>query len=118
MNKKEYLERVQKCEIDVKKVEEIQKIYETEFLDNFKRIISMSEETIFLNEDRRVLSFAEIVDAETDLHIAFKDKGIIPIVDCGENDFIVYHFNDDFWSIFNIIDESVFKKKDVLSELL
>lgn len=45
------------------------------------------------------------------MHIAFKDKGIIPLVDCGENDFIVYHFKAKIWSKFNIIDETVFQKK-------
>lgn len=118
MNKIEYLERVQDCEIDVKKVEKIQEVYKTELPDDLKRIISTSEETIFLDEEGRILSFSEIVDAETDLHVDFKNKGIIPIVDCGENDFIVYHFNDDFWSRFNIIDETVFKKKDSLVEVL
>ena len=45
------------------------------------------------------------------------DTEKIPLIDCGENDFIVYHFVDKIWSKFNIIDETVFKKNS-LKELL
>ena len=55
---------------------------------------------------------------KNDLHVSFRDKEIIPLIDCGENDFIVYHFMDKIWSKFNIIDETVFKKKNSLEELL
>ena len=75
-------------------------------------------ESVFLDGGVRILSFDEIVAAKKDLHIEFKAKGMIPIVDCGENDFIVYHFNDNIWSKFNIVDESVFKKKKSIEELL
>ena len=43
---------------------------------------------------------------------------MIPLADCGENDFIVYHFTDGSWSKFNIIDETEFKKRNALDEIL
>ena len=39
-------------------------------------------------------------------------------MDCGENDFIVYHFKENYWSKFNIIDEVEFGKKETLREVL
>lgn len=43
---------------------------------------------------------------------------MIPVIDCGENDFIVYHTAEGNWSKFNIIEECVFKKRATLGELL
>ncbi len=51
---------------------------------------------------------------KNDLHVSFKDKEIIPLIDCGENDFIVYHFMDKIWSKFNIIDETVLRRRTAL----
>ena len=65
-----------------------------------------------------ILSYAEIVDAEKQLHVAFKDKGMIPLIDCGENDFIVYHFEKEIWSKFNIVDETVFAKRNSVEDIL
>ena len=80
--------------------------------------ISGSNKTVFLDDNIRILSFDEIINAEKELHVDFKSNQIIPLVDCGENDFIVYHFFDKIWSKFNIVDETVFKKKNSLQELL
>ncbi len=58
------------------------------------------------------------MDAEKDLHVAFKSKGIIPFADCGENDFVVYESNKGKWAKFNIIDETMFKEKADIRELI
>ena len=118
MIKKEYLEHLSKKRIESKKVTKVQEIYGAEFPEIVNKIISNSNESIFFDDGCRMLSFDEIVDAENDLHVDFKEKGIIPLVDCGENDFVVYHFKDAIWSKFNIIDETVFKKKNCIDELL
>ena len=118
MDKKEYLEWIKRVKIDWEKVEKINGLYGVEMPMIIKQIISESGKSIFFDDGVRILSFEEIVAAEKDLHIEFKAKGMIPIVDCGENDFIVYHFNDNIWSKFNIVDESVFKKKKSIEELL
>lgn len=118
MTRSEYISALEGLKIDSSKVSKLEKNYETSFSDVVKKIISNADETIFFDEAFRVLSFDEVEDAEKDLHVDFKNKGIIPLLDCGENDFIVYHFKDDIWSKFNIIDETVFKKKKSLAELL
>lgn len=118
MNKEEYLDYIKTQKIDSSKVSKIQRLYNAILPEILKKIISASKETVFFDDGSRILSFDEIMDAEADLHVEFKSKGIIPFADCGENDFIVYHFNDNIWSKFNIIDESVFKKKDSLKDLL
>lgn len=118
MTKKEYIESLAGMEIDDVKAKKIEKIYGATLPDSVKKIISSVDNTIFFDDDYRMLSLSEIEDAEKDLHVEFRKKSIIPLVDCGENDFIVYHFNDKFWSKFNIIDETVFKKRNTIEELL
>lgn len=118
MNRADYIKELEKFTVDTKKVEIIEKKYNTSLSEVVKKIVSNSEESVFFDDDYRILSFAEIEDAESDLHVNFAEKGIIPIADCGENDFIVYHYNDDFWSKFNIIDDTVFKKQKSLEDFL
>ena len=118
MEVKEYLNQLDKTGIDNEKVEKIQKIYNAKVPEIIKKIISGASETIFLDNDYRVLSVDEIGDAKEHLHIDFKIKSIIPVIDCGENDFIVYHFKEDYWSKFNIIDEVEFGKKESFKEIL
>lgn len=118
MTKKEYLENIFNATIDNSKVDKIESVYGKNLPDLLKKIISNCEEAVFFDDNVRVLSYMEIIDAESDLHVQFSTKGLIPIVDCGENDFIVYHINDNIWSKFNIVDETVFKKKESLEDLL
>ncbi len=117
MTVKEYLEQLSAFEINRKKVSKIEKAYTAELPELVQKMISNCEKPVFLGE-YRVLSFAEIFDAEDDLGIAFADKGIIPLVDCGDNDFIVYNFQTAKWSLFNIVDECAFKVKATIQELM
>ncbi len=118
MTNKEYLKQISQKEVDSDKVKRVASIYGNDMPEMLQKIISNSEETIFLDDGIRILSFGEIVDAENDLHVEFSAKGMIPMADCGDNDFIVYHRDEKIWSKFNIIDETVFKKKNELDELL
>ena len=118
MTNNEYLKKLLTFKIDDKKVRIINSVYGTELPDIIQRMISGSNKTVFLDDNIRILSFDEIINAEKELHVDFKSNQIIPLVDCGENDFIVYHFFDKIWSKFDIVDETVFKKKNSLQELL
>lgn len=118
MTGKEYLSSLAGTELDKEKTDKVASIYADDLPEIILKIVSNAQESIFLDDGGRVLSYDEIADAEKDLHIAFKERGIIPLVDCGENDFIVYHFEDGIWSKLNIVDETVFKKKNSLEEFL
>ena len=52
------------------------------------------------------------------LHVEFKKKGLLPVADCRENDFILYDFINGMWAKFNIVDEIIFKERLSLEELL
>ena len=117
MTAKEYFESITKKEIDLGKVEKIQNIYNKVLPEEVQRIVSNAESSIFL-DDVRILSYKEILNAEYDLYVDFKTKQMIPLADCGDNDFVVYHFDTHEWSKFNIIDEVTFKKRKTLAEVL
>lgn len=118
MTAKEYLGSLESLKLEKEKVDRIESLYADNLPEIIQKIVSNSREAVFFDDDSRVLSYDEIVDAEKDLHVSFKDKGILPLVDCGDNDFIVYHFADKTWSKFNITDETIFRKKNSLEELL
>ena len=118
MTGKEYLSSLANVTYDKDKIDVIESLYTKDLTEIILKMISNADEPIFLDDDSRILSYSEIVDAEKDLHVKFKEKGIIPLVDCGDNDFIVYQFNNRKFSKFNIVDETIFKEKQSIEEIL
>lgn len=119
MTIKEYLDKIKDLKIDEIKVNLIEKKYSDDLPKNVKRLISNCDKTIFFDSDDilRLLSFPEIMNAEKDLHVGFNSRSIIPLFDCGDNDFIVYNYKEANWAKFNIVDEVVFKTKCNLEEM-
>lgn len=113
----EFVEKLEGFDIDKQKTSKVEKIYGSELPEIVSKIISVTTTPIFFDE-YRVLSFDEICEADDELNVNFLDKKIIPLIDCGNNDFIVFHCKSKEWSKFNIIDECVFKKRKSLNELL
>jgi hypothetical protein len=118
MTKMECVRQIYEGKIDKDKVQRIEKVYGAELPELIQKILSNCDESVFFDDGDRILSYQEVIDAKEDLHIDFARKEIVPIVDCGENDFIVYHFKEKKWSKFNIVDEIFFKERDTLEELL
>lgn len=117
MTNSEFLKKLGEYESDKKKVSKLEKIYGYKIPEIIGRIVSFASKPIFL-EGYRILSFGEVCEADDGLNVKFSEKKIIPLIDCGDNDFIVYHCKVGEWSKFNIIDECAFKKKSSLDELL
>lgn len=118
MTKKEYFQNLANVKIDKSKTKKVEALYGTDIPEIVEKIVSCADETVFFDDGSRILSINEICDAEKDLHVNFIEKKVIPLADCGENDFIIYHLEGKYWAKFNIIDEIVFKKKNTLAELL
>lgn len=118
MDGKQYIEMISKKAEDAAKIKKIEETYKTSIPGILRKIVSNCDETVFLDDEKRVLSFDEIIDAERDLHTEFIKKGLLPVVDNGENDFTVFRFSQKNWSKYNIIDEVEFKVKDTIEELL
>lgn len=118
MIKSEYLQRIEACTINEQAVGRVEAVYAATLPDIVKKMISCSMESIFFDDGTRTMSLSEIIDAESDLHVSFKEMGLVPLVDCLDNNFIVYMFKKNQWSKFNIVDETLYSNKNSLNELL
>ena len=118
MTRKEYFDRLESVAVDKEKVGIVNELYGTELPEILQKIVSTADEPGFLGDGLRILSFDEVINAESYLHVDFKGKKVIPVADCGENDFVVYHFDDSTWSKFNITDEIVFKIRTSITDLV
>ena len=116
MNVNEYLTGLLRIEVDAGKISAIENIYGKIKSEYVVKIISGSAEAAFLANGSvlRVLSFEEIKDAGAD----FSSRHLLPLFDCGDNDFIVYHVLTDDWSKFNATERVIFKRKQLLTDLL
>lgn len=116
MTGKELLVQVNNQSVNEAAIKEVETKYGIQLPVFVQRIISYSQESIFLENDWRILSLNEILDASEDLHADFAGLKILPLIDTGDNDFIVYRFENATWAKFNIIDECFFKNKNCLDD--
>lgn len=117
MTRREYLAKLENVSINDDVVRCVEAVYGYALPTVVKQMLSFSKESVFFDDEFRTLSLAEVLDAQADLHVDFKALGLVPVADCDENDFIVYHMGDDSWSKYNIVDETVFKKRPQLKDL-
>ncbi len=116
MTFKEYMSSIAGNNIDTAYMESLKSKYCDNLPEAILEIFSNAENTVFLKNSRRVLSYDEVMNASEELHVGFKEMGLIPIVDCGENNFIVYQFKEHSYAMFNITDETLFMIKSSLDE--
>lgn len=112
-----YMEKVSATNIDSELVEKISEEYDVKLPELVEKLISVSGKGAFV-DGYRFLSFSEILYAEEDWGISLKKKKIIPIVDCSDNDFIVYNACEKEWQMYNIVDEISFRHTDEFTDLL
>lgn len=117
MNRNDYLRELPNRKIDELKVKQIEELYECTVSEEVKRIISNCDKTIFLDDDYRVLSFEEILEAPETLCELFVENKMIPLFDCMDNDFIVYKADSHKWLMFNTEDEMDFDEAEYLADL-
>lgn len=114
-----FMEELSQQAINDEKVTLIQKVYSTHLPDEVSRLIAFtSDNSIFIADERRLLSFKEILHAADTMHVDFVRYGIIPLIDCYDNDFIVFNFKTQSWSMFNIVDQISFNDGQELKDLL
>lgn len=117
MSVSRYIEKVKTANIDKELVNKISEEYDAKLPELVEKLISVSGKGEFVNA-YRFLSFSEILYAEEDWGISLKEKKIIPIVDCNDNDFIVYNASEKEWQMYNIVDEISFQSAEELMDLI
>ena len=117
MNRNDYLRELPNQKIDETKVKQVEEVYGCTLPEEVQRIISNCDETIFFDDDCRVLSFDEILEAPETLCELFVENKMIPLFDCMDNDFIVYKADSHKWLMFNTEDEMDFDEAEHLADL-
>ena len=118
MDKEQFLQAVSVQKLDSEKVSVIQEIYGFTPTEEIKKIISICDESVFIGDECRLLAYSEIQNASEELHVDFAGQKILPLFDYFDNDFIVWHFDEQNWSMYNITDQIAFKVREHLSDLL
>lgn len=113
----ECLHKVQKEKVDRKVANTLAKVYGPDIPAIVEQIVTLFKSGGFV-DGYRFLSLDEIEYAEDDLHVDFKKRNIVPLIDCSDNDFIVYDYYNEKWMMFNIVEKVSFKKKQHLDDLL
>lgn len=113
----ECLQTISKTKVDSKVTKTLTKGYSPDIPTVVEQIVSLFKSGGFVN-GYRFLSLDEIEYAEDDLHVDFKKRHIIPLVDCGDNDFIVFDYCSEKWMLFNIVEKVAFKRKQNLDDIL
>lgn len=88
--------------------------------EELKYLLSaMKDEPIFFDDEEfyRLLSIQELLDAEEDMNVGFEKIAIIPLIDCGDNDFVSFDSISSKWCKYNIAEEFEFSVKNSLREL-
>ncbi len=68
--------------------------------------------SLFFDDEKfyRLLCIDEITNSNSEFLVDFTSYNLIPIIDCGDNDFICYNYKKNMWCIFNIADETSFNE--------
>ena len=77
---------------------------------------SVNDESIFLDEDLRLICKSEIEHFEE--RYQCKLEGLIPLIDVSNNDFIVYICTKNTFGIYNIVDELLFEEDIDITEII
>ncbi len=112
----EYIKKLDTKALNQKNIDKLESKYNSEFPIIINKIISTNQKPIFLDNEFRVLSYAEILNANKQLGVDFISLHLIPILDCYNNDFICYNFKIKKWCMFNVIDECVFNERKDLKD--
>lgn len=118
MSRVEFLKSLEFTKVNIEILKQITNVYGSDVpLEIIKIFSSNTSPELFDENESRTLSLAEVLNAEENNHVPFKSKHIIPIIDCGSNDFIVFDIINRKWFVYNILDETMFGESDSFEKL-
>lgn len=118
MNRIEFLNSLTSVLINNEQKKQLSAVYNFEIPEIILKILSKYPLPVLFDEKRtRTLSFNEVIHAEEDNGVSFASKNLIPVVDAGDNDYIVYNKASTNWCMYNIVDETIFNETDSFENL-
>lgn len=84
--------------------------------DELNKILSyVEEEPIFFSQEKRLLSLAEILNYKEEVDT---ELNIIPLVDCYDNNFLVYNLEENQFQIIDVSDDFIWNRLESISDYL
>ena len=120
MTKSEFVAASQTAVPNTSLVEVIRRKYSLSIPESIGKILSVLPQGGFLEGDDfcRVMSSAEIASANENLHTDFASKQLLPIIDLGDNIFVVFDGNRQEFGRFSLNDELLYRHSEKLNEIL
>lgn len=118
MKKQDFINKLIEMKINDKIVELVEKKYLCKLNDEVKRVLSFEDINFSINDESRLLSSDDILNADKKYDYEFTKKHLIPLMDCSDNDLLVYDVEKKQYSKFNIVDKLLFKDKKSISECI
>ena len=118
MDIKCYVETTKSIEINLETVRSIEALYKTSLPDSVKRIVSVKLDDYFISEKCRVLSLKEILNTEEFTGVDFTSLNMLPLIDCKDDDYIVYDFAENKYVMYSVFDEVGFREAEKIEILL
>ncbi len=118
MNKREYINAAMACAINEDRIKQIEELYNAVLDYNVSKVISYADTVDFFDEERRALSFDEIINAKSEIDADVVSNGILPLIDAYDCTYVVYLVRDKKWARFSSVDATVYMIKDELEDVL
>ena len=118
MNIKQYTDLIKNIGIDEDAVSSVEELFGMSLNDDLKHIVSVVLDDYFIDEKCRVISLKEILRTEDFIGVDFTELNMIPLVDCKDDDYIVFNFNTQKYEMYNIYEEVSFREANNLEMLL
>ncbi len=117
MTRKEFIESLKSAQISSDVSLKVLNVY-SNAPDIILKILSLFQAPeLFDENESRTLSINEVLHAEEINDVPFRSKDLIPIVDLGNNDYIVYNTAQGSWYLYNTVDEILFDKEPSFENL-
>ena len=120
MTKQEFSDAIQTIATNTSLVGAVERKYNVSLPENVGKVLSILPHGGFLdgNDLCRVMSSSEIVSANENLHTDFVSMKLLPMLDLGDNVFVVFDFNRQEFGRFSLNDELVYKRSATINEIL
>ena len=114
----DFINQVDNQSINMPFIEKLEHSYGIKLIEYVGKVLSMNPNGEFFKSDDilKLLSHEEILKAPNELNVDFVGLKLIPILDTGDNDYIVFDIENNNWCKFNIVDSIKFKQLQSLGE--
>lgn len=120
MTKQDFIAAVQEAAPNASLIGAIERKYNVSFPESIAKILSVLPQGGFLagSDLCRVMSTSEIILANETLHTDFVGKKLLPMLDLGDNIFVVFDSNRQVFGRFSLNDDLVYRCEEKLSDII